>query len=136
MVVGHAQHLDAVGLQAGLGVFQLFDGVDTKADVVDPLGRVGAGQGGLVVAEVEEGDERTVLQAEEEVGVGAVLAGAGHEVALDDVVERQTQDVFVEAARFFGVARAVGVVVKLLDGGRRGQGGDGGHGGLLVFTYV
>ncbi len=78
-------------------------------------GVLGAGLRGHVVAQVEEGDERAVLQAEEEVRVGAVLAGAGHMIALDDVVQRQAQDVFVEVPRLLGVARAVGVMVQLLD---------------------
>jgi hypothetical protein len=132
VVVGHAQHLDAAGLQPGLGVFQLLLGVHAEADVVDPFRRVGAGQRGLVVAKVEEGDEGAVLQAEEEVRVRAVLAGAGHVVALDDVVQRQAQDVLVEAACFLRVFRAVGVVVQLLDGCGCGQGGGGRHVGLLM----
>ena len=131
VVVGHAQHFNAPGLQAGLGVFQLLDRVDAEADVVDPLGRVGAGQRRFVVAQIEEGDERAVLQAEEEVGVGAVLAGAGDVVALDDVEQREAQQVFVEMARFFGVFGLVGEMVQLLDGRWGRQGRWGGHAGLL-----
>jgi hypothetical protein len=75
---------------------------------------------GLVIAEVEKRDERTILQPEEEVRVGAVFAGAGHVIALDDVVQRQAQDVFVEVACFLGVPRAVSDVVQLVD--RHGSG--------------
>ncbi|MNT37947.1 hypothetical protein D3C72_1741140 [compost metagenome] len=123
VVVRYAQHLDAVGFQALLGVLQLLHRVHAKSDVVDPQRRVRRGLCLHVVAQVEEGDERAVLEAKEEVRVGAVFARAGHVVALDDVVQRQAQDVFVELARFLGVACLVGVVVQLLDGGRRGQGG-------------
>ncbi len=128
VVVGHAEHLDAVRLQAGLGVFQFLDRIDAEGDVVDPGGRVGGGLGFHIVAQVEEGDEGAVPQTEEEVRVGAVFASAGHVVALDDVVERQAEDVFVEMPRFFRVACAVGVVVQLLHGGGRGQGGQVGAG--------
>ena len=134
VVVGHPQYFHAVGLQAGLGVFQLLHGVHAKGDVVDPQGGVGRGLGLDVIAQVKEGDERAVLQAEEEVGVGAVLARAGHIVALDDVVQRQAQDVFVEMARFLRIPGFVGVVVQLLNGGWRRQCGcgrrglGGGHG--------
>ncbi len=61
-------------------------------------------------------------------GVGAVLAGAGDVVALDDVIERQAQDVFVEAAGLLRVPRAVGVLVQLLERGRRRQAGQRGCG--------
>jgi hypothetical protein len=86
--------------------------------VVDPQRGVGRGQGGFVIAQVEEGDERAVLQAEEKVGVRAVFTRAGHHIALDDVVQRQAQDVFVEVPGFLGILGPVGVVVQLVD--RRG----------------
>lgn len=44
-------------------------------------------------------------------------------LALDDVVQRQAEYVFVEDARFLGVVRAPGVVVQLADGCGRGQAG-------------
>ena len=137
MVVGHPQHFHAVRLQPGLGVFQLLLGVDAERDVVDPQRGVGRGQRRFVVAQVKKCDERAVQQAEEKVGVRAVFPRAGHVVALDDVVQRQTQDVFVEVPGFFGVAGLVGVVVQLLHGSGRGQVREvfqnGGHGVSCVF---
>jgi len=69
----------------------------------------------LYFEEIEEGDERSVLQPEEEVRVRAVLARARHDIALDDVVQGQAEDVLVEAARFLGVAGTVGHVVQRFD---------------------
>ena len=57
VVVGHAQHFHAVGLQPGLGVFQLLHAVHAEGDVVDPQRGVGGWQGFFVVADVKEGDE-------------------------------------------------------------------------------
>ena len=105
-------------------LFHVLEGlhrIDAKRDVVDPHRRVGRGQCRLVIAQVEKRDERSVLQAEKEVRVRAVLARAGHHVALDDVIERQAQDVFVEMPRLLGIPGALGVVVQLLDGRGRGQ---------------
>jgi len=110
---------------------QFLDGVHAEGDVVDPQRRVGRGQGLFVIADVEEGDERTILQAKEEVRVGAVLARAGHVVALDDVIERQAQDVLVEVAGLLGIAGLVGVVVQLLHGGGRWQCGQVGTGACV-----
>ena len=113
------------------------------------FGVLGDGQGGLVVTQVKERDERAVLQAEEEVRVRAVFAGAGHHVALDDVVQRQTQDVLVKLPRLLGIlarGRRSGAVAAPGRGGGRAAtpapgwltgcvwvGMNGGHGGLLEF---
>ena len=83
-----------------------------------------------ITAKIKKRDERTILQSEKNVGVWAVFAGAGDMVTLDDVVQRQTQNIFVKMTRFFCVFCAVGVMVQLLDGRRCGQWGPvGGHGG-------
>src|SRR5690606_28826679 len=100
-----------------------------KRDVVHPQWRVGRRQWLDVVAQVKERDERAILQPKEEMRVRAIFARAGHVVALDDVIERQAQNVFVEMPRLLGIARLVGVVVQLLNGSRGGQGGGGGPGG-------
>ena len=105
-------------LQAQLHVFKLLLVVDAKSDVVDPGRRVWRSLGDLIVAEVEKRDEGAILQAEEKVGVGAVLAGAGYMVALDDVIERQAQDVLIEMPGFLGIAGPVREVVQLLHRGR------------------
>ncbi|MNL82033.1 hypothetical protein D3C87_2093010 [compost metagenome] len=62
------------------------------------------------------------------------------------MVQRQAQDVLIELARFFSVTRLVGVVVQLLDGRGRGQGGqirfqDGVHAespqiGFAILLFV
>src|SRR5260221_12499949 len=114
--------------QAGLGVLQFLDGVHAEGDVVDPQRRVGRGQGLFVVADVEEGDERPILQAEEEVRVGAVLARAGHVVALDDVIERQAQDVLVEVAGLPPPPGPFGGGGGAVAAGGGGGGGEGGGG--------
>jgi hypothetical protein len=44
-------------------------------------------------------------------------------VTLDDVVERQTQNILVKMPRFFCVARAVSAVVQLLNRHGRWQSG-------------
>jgi hypothetical protein len=81
-------------------------------------GVLGEGSAADVVAQVEEGDVRAVAHLEKDVHVGAVLARARHVVALDDVGQRQAQQVFVEMAGFFAVAAAPGEVVQPAHGGR------------------
>ena len=120
VVVGDAQHFILFGLQAGFHVDQGLHVVHPKGDVVDPIGGVGRRQGTLVVAQIKKGDKGAILQAEKYVRVRAVFAGAGHNVTLDDVVERQAQNIFVKVPCGLGVNTAVGVVVQLLN--RRGRG--------------
>ena len=121
MVVGHAQHGNALGLKPGFHGLQLGHGVDAKRNVIHPQRRIGRWQRGLVVTQVKKRNERTVLQPEEKVGVGAVFTGTRHDVALDDVKQRQAQDVLIKMPCFLGIFGTVGVMVQLLDGGRRGQ---------------
>ena len=117
MVVGHPQHLNAVGMQTLFGVFQLQLGVHAKRNVVDPNRGVGRGQGCGVVAEVKKSNEGAVLKAKEEMRVRAIFSCGGHMIALDDVVQRQTQNVLIKVASFFRVFGPVGIVVQLLNGG-------------------
>ena len=120
IVVGHAQHFYAVSLKSGFHRLQIRNAVYPKRNMVDPQGRVGRRQCRLVIAEVKKRDERTIPEPKEKVGVWAVFTSARHVVALDNVVQRQTEDVFIKMPGFLGIARAVGVVVQLLDG-RRGR---------------
>ena len=55
--------------------------------------------------------------------VRAVFPRAGYMIALDDVVQRQAQNILVKMPRLFGVFGAVGVVVQPEDG-RRCRGGN------------
>ena len=59
-------------------------------------------------------------------GVGAIFAGAGNVIALNDVVQRQPEDVFVEMPGLFRIFGPVGKVVQLLHRRRCWQGGRGG----------
>ena len=92
-----------------------------QREVVDPGRRVGRGLGGVVVAEVEEGDVRAVAHLEEDVDVGAVLAGRRHVVRLDQVDQRQAEQVLVEVPGFLRVAAAPGEVVEAADGRHRSR---------------
>ena len=112
-----------MGFEPGHGVFQFTHMVDPKGNVIDPCRCVGRGGCGLVVSQVKKSDEGTILQAKKNVRVWAVLARAGHMVTLDDVVERQTQNIFIKMPRLFSVACAVSAVVQLLNGHGRWQGG-------------
>ena len=53
-------------------------------------------------------------------GVRAILTGAGHVITLDDVVQRETQNIFIKVARLLRVFGSVRVVMQALDG--RGAG--------------
>ena len=60
MVIGHAQHVNAVSLQPGFGALEFIDGVDPERNVIDPGGRVGGGQRRLVVSQVKKSDEGAI----------------------------------------------------------------------------
>ena len=122
MVVGDAKHFNAVRFQPRLQSRQLFDGINAQRDVVDPLGGVRRFFGGDVVAQIEESDARAVSHAKEDVRVRAVLAGRRHDVTLNDVIQRQPEDVLVKMPCFFRVLAAVRKVVQPVD--RRGWGND------------
>jgi hypothetical protein len=121
VVVGDAEDLDARRLEPRLRRGQRLARLDAQGDVVDPGRRVRRRLGDGVVAEVEEGQVRAVGHAEEDVHVGAVLAGARHDVGTDHVDQRQAEQVLVEGARLLAVAAAPGEVVQAVDGneGRR-----------------
>ena len=74
------------------------------------------------VAGLEEGEVRAVVEAKE--GVQRVRVAARLGLAdLDRVNEGQAEKVFLERARFFRIAAAVGVVVKFADHGEGPGGG-------------
>ncbi len=116
VVVGHADHGNAVRLEAGLGALHFLDAVHAQRDVVHPGWRVRRGIGREVVAEIEERDIGAVAHLEKQVNVGAVLLRARHVVGLDDVHERQAEDILVEMPRLFAVAALDGPVMQALDG--------------------
>ncbi len=136
MVIGHAQDLNAVGLQTDLGILKLRLGVYSKGDVVDPNRGVGGGKSGFIIPQIEKCNEGAVHESEEKVRVGAIFSCAWHVVTLDNVVKRQAQNVFVKMTRLFCILGAVSIMVQLLDGGSLGQGAQGGplkgcgHGGF------
>ena len=85
---------------------------DVERQVVHPRGSIRRRIAGEVVAEVEERDERAVAHLEEDVDIGTVFAGRRHVVFLDDVRERQPQDVLVELAGLLRIAAAVREMVQ------------------------
>jgi hypothetical protein len=68
----------------------------------------------LVVSQVKKGDEGAVQQSKEKMRVGAILASARHMIALNDVVQRQTQNVFIKMSRLFCIPGAISVMMQLL----------------------
>ena len=119
-MIGHNQHFNAFKLQAHLHRFKICDCVYPEGNRVDPYRRVRGSQGRLVIAQVKNCDERAIIQAKENVHVGAVLASARCMVSLDDVPQRQAQSVFVKMPGFFGIFGPVGAAMQLLY--RRGGG--------------
>ena len=111
VMICHPQHLKAIRLKPRFHVQQRLHRVHAKRDVVDPQRRIGRRLRGLIIAQVKKSDAGAVLQPKKQMGIRAMLAGAGHDIALDDVVQRQTQNVFVKMPRFLRIAAAVGVMV-------------------------
>ena len=68
--------------------------------------------GDRVVAQIEERDERPIVQLEEQVDVGTVLPGAGDVVGPHDMGQRKAQQVFVKPAGLFGITAAVSKMVQ------------------------
>ena len=121
VVISHTDNIDTVCLQTGFHRRQICECGYRKCDVVDPSRRIGRGQRGFVVTKVEKCNVRAITQAKEEMGVGAILAGAGHVITLDDVVQRESQNVFIKVARLFRVFGSIRVVMQALDGRRAGD---------------
>src|SRR6185312_15151531 len=67
------------------------------------------------VAEIEEGNAGTVRHAEEDVHIGTVFSGRRHDVVADVMEQRQAEDVFIEMARFLGIAAAIGEMMQAMD---------------------
>ena len=110
-MVCDTQHFHAMRLKALFHHLQVIDAADIESDVVDPSGCVGGGLTGKVVAQIEEGNERAVLQLKKEMGVRTVFTCAWNMVVFDHMVERQTQNIFIKMTGFFGIPCSVSVVV-------------------------
>jgi hypothetical protein len=102
--------------EAPLGCNQMRFVGDLQREMVHPTRRVRRWQWSLAVAEIEEGDERSVPHLEKDVRVGAILTRGGDVVLLDDVRERQAEQILIEMPGLFRIAASVREVVQSLDG--------------------
>src|SRR5215217_6931538 len=110
-----AQVVDAGLVQAASGGGELA-GRDRDGEVLDPAD--GLGERRMVVAgEVEEAEQVAVADVEEEV------AGAGIVAVLDQLDQRESEELLVEADRLLDVAADEGDVVDPGGGGGRPVGG-------------
>jgi hypothetical protein len=80
-----------------------------------PIGGVRRGLGGLVVAQVEEGDTGAVGHAKEDMRVRAEFLGARYPILADDVDQRQAEDVLLEVPGLLRVAASVGEMTQSVD---------------------
>jgi hypothetical protein len=83
--------VDALGLEPGLGLFQLLHAVDLEGDVLHPGRRVLVAPHGGRVGQLEEGQHVAVAGVHEQVHVGVGRVRAGHLVFGDGQHEVHAQ---------------------------------------------